>query len=104
MATKKTVQAEETMEETIQAAEAQPVEDAWATEVEVVVPRKQKGDDPQYYVCVNDRRFAFPANGKKQKMPLPVAEILQSSLDAEYEAEEFAEEMTRHAEESAKGL
>ena len=102
MATKKT-EAPETAEaqEMNEAAETQ---DPWKDEVEIVVPRKVKGDDPQYYVCVNDRRFAFPANGKRQKMPRPVAEILQSSLDAEYEAEEYAEEMNRKAAEAAKGL
>ena len=114
MATKKTAeQAEkETMTDESKAAETaaektaapeQPA-DEWAEEVEVFVPRKPKGDNPQYYVCVNDRRFAFPADGRRQKMPKPIAEILQSSLDAEYAADEYAEQMSRHANERAAGL
>ena len=88
---------EEIMEETAAAepAEKKPAKpaiiDEWAEEVEMIVPRKMKGDDPQYYVCVNDRRFYVPANGKRQKLPKPIAEVLQQSLEAEMEAEEFAD-------------
>ncbi len=107
MATKKNLTAEaEIIEEEIaeQTAEKAAPEDEWAEEVEVMVPRKRKDDDPQYYVCVNDRRYGFPANGKKQKMPKPIAEILMSSIEAEYAAEEYADEMNRHAAEAAAGL
>ena len=105
MATKKMQAAEaEIIEEEIEAQKPAEAVDPWSVEVEVMVPRKRKGDDPQYYVCVNDRRYAFPANGKKQKMPQPIAEILQSSIEAEYEAEEYAEEMNKRAAEAASGL
>ena len=70
---------------------------AWDETVDVVVPRKPKGEDQSWFICVNDRRFAVPANGKKQTLPRPVAEILNMSVEAEIEAEEFAEEMTRKA-------
>lgn len=98
MATKKT--APEVKEEKLEAAEEIKAEEAaeaeapvdpWDEEVEMYVPRKPKGDDQQYYVCVNDRRFAVPANGKRQKLPRPVAEVLQTSLDDEAAAEEYAE-------------
>lgn len=90
MATKKTddVKAAEPV-----AAEKPAEQDEWAEEVEIIVPRKPKGDDPQYYVCVNDRRFYIPANGKAQKLPKPIAEVLQQSLQAELEAEEFADSL-----------
>lgn len=105
MATKKqAAEAEIIAEEIAEQTAGSTVADEWAEEVEVMVPRKRKGDDPQYYVCVNDRRFAFPADGKRQKMPKPVAEILMSSIEAEYAAEEYAEEMNRHAAEAAQGL
>lgn len=65
--------------------------DSFEDMVEMVVPRKPKGEEQQYYVCVNDRRYGIPANGKMQKLPRPVAEILQESLNAEYAADEFAE-------------
>lgn len=106
MATKKqqTGEAEIIAEEIAEQTAGSTVLDEWAEEVEVMVPRKRKGDDPQYYVCVNDRRFAFPADGRKQRMPKPIAEILMSSIEAEYRAEEFAEEMNQHAANAAKGL
>ncbi len=66
---------------------------AWDEEVEMVVPRKSKGDDQQYYVCVNDRRYTVPANGRTQKLPRPIAEILQQSIEAEIEAEEYADKL-----------
>lgn len=68
---------------------------AWDETIEMFVPRKAKGDEQQYYVCVNDRRFAVPANNKIQKLPKPVALVLQESLEAENEADEFAESMPK---------
>ncbi|MBP5728802.1 MAG: hypothetical protein J6Y48_17160 [Clostridia bacterium] len=96
MATKKTVTKVESEEQEQlleqQAEEAEPVKgSAWDEEVPVVVPRKPKGQDQQFYVCVNDRRFTVPANGKQQMLPKPVAEILQAAIEAEYKAEDFAD-------------
>ena len=96
METKKTT-APEVKEEELEtaAAEEQAAKkatvDPWDEEVEMFVPRKPKGDDQQYYVCVNDRRFVVPANGKRQKLPRPIAEVLQTGLDDEAAAEEYAE-------------
>ena len=98
MATKKTTKPVET--ETEEQLLEQPAEEekaettvksAWDEEVPVVVPRKPTGQDQQFYVCVNDRRFTVPANGKQQMLPRPVAEILQAAIEAEYAAEEFAD-------------
>ena len=82
--------AEATGEEGMEAA---PVveKDPWDEMVEMFVPRKRAGDEQQYYVCVNDRRYTIPANNKVQTLPRPVAEVLQQGLDADREAEEFAE-------------
>lgn len=87
--------AAETNEE-IEAKEAPVTEqakavDEWDETIEMVVPRKPKGEDQQYYICVNDRRFMVPADGKVQKLPRPVAEILQASVQAEYAADDFAD-------------
>ena len=101
MATKKTVdQAEEVKEEVAQAEEVAKEEapaevDEWDIIDEMIVPRKPKGDDPSYYVCVNDRRFLIPADGKMQKLPRPVANVLRDSLEAEMEAEDFADSMPK---------
>ena len=64
---------------------------AWDEKVPMIVPRKPKGEDQQFYVCVNDIRYAIPANGKMQELPRPVAEILQAAIEAEYQADEFAD-------------
>ena len=97
MATKKSVtkveteEQEQLLEQPAEEQAEETVKDAWAEQVPVVVPRKPKGQDQQFYVCVNDRRFSIPANGKQQMMPRPVAEILQAAIEAEYAAEEFAD-------------
>ena len=67
--------------------------DPWDEQVTMIVPRKGRGEDQQYYVCVNDRRFSIPANGKMQSLPRPVAEVLEQSLISEAEAEEYAASM-----------
>jgi hypothetical protein len=72
-------------------AEEPAAKDPWDISQDVIVPRKPKGEDQQWYVCVNDRRFMVPANGKMQSLPKPVAEILLSAIQAEYAAEDFAD-------------
>lgn len=78
---------------TTRKAKAAEPKSAWDEKVEMIVPRKPKGEDQQYYVCVNDVRYAVPANGKMQKLPRPVAEILQDAIEADYKADEFADNM-----------
>ena len=93
MATKKTMEEkkeQEILEEQLEEIKAEPA-DEWLEEIEMIVPRKPKGEDQQWYVCVNDRRFMVPANGKMQSLPKPVAEILLSAIQAEYAAEDFAD-------------
>ena len=73
--------------------ETPAVTDPWDVEVSMHVPRRPRGDDPFYYICVNDRRFQVPANGQQQKLPQPVAEILQGLLDAENQADKYVDEL-----------
>lgn len=85
-------------ENAVQAAPAEEAEepkndDVWSQMVDVVVPRKPKGEDQNFYICINDRRFYIPANGKVQKLPLPVAEILADSLEDEAKAEDYMDSM-----------
>lgn len=98
MATRKTAaKAEEPMNEEELFEETEPAEeperpvDAWSETVSMVVPRKPKGEDQQFYVCVNDRRYMVPANGKVQELPKPVAEVLRAAIEAEYAADDFAD-------------
>lgn len=70
---------------------AEKPKDEWEEMVSVIVPRKPRGEEPTHYVCVNDRRFLLPANGKEQTMPKPIAEALQRSIEAEADAEDYAD-------------
>ena len=89
-AAEETTQEIKAAEEVVKEEEPAKV-DPWDELVPVVVPRKPKGEDQQFYVCVNDRRWMVPANGKTQQLPRPVAEILQESIQAEYAADDFAD-------------
>lgn len=103
MATKKPVKPEEEALEEV-AEEAQAAEgpkSSWDEMVDMIVPRKPKGEDQQFYICVNDRRYAVPANGKMQKLPRPVAEILKESIEAEYEAQDYADHMPNQSADGA---
>ena len=83
------IEAEEEMLNEEEYCEERP--DEWLQEEEMIVPRKPKGEDQQYYVCVNDRRFMIPANGKMQTLPKPIAEVLKASLEAEQDADDYAD-------------
>ncbi len=78
-----------------------PVQDPWDVKVTMFVPRKQTGDEQQYYVAINDRKFLVPANGKAQELPQPVAEVLAASLEQEAMAEKMSDEITKEAIENA---
>ena len=94
MATKKTVKEEteeQVLEEATEQTAAEAPKSAWDETVEMLVPRKPRGEEPFYYICVNDRRFEIPASGTMQKLPKPIALVLQDSLAAEIKAEEFAD-------------
>ena len=91
---KKTEVSEEMLEqpeaiEEAEAAEEPAAKSQWDIMETVRTPRKAKHDF--YYVCVNDRRFEIPADGKEHEMPKPIAEVLQQTLDAEAAADDFAE-------------
>lgn len=101
-------QNEETVTETatpeVKTEKAQPAQvpaqpenvDPWKEQVPVYVPRARASEDQNAYVCVNDRRFSVPRNGKTQMLPRPIAEALQTSIEAEYKAEEYAENIRVH--------
>ena len=99
MATKKTVTepVEEVLAEEPEKNEEEAPKSAWDEEIEMLIPRKPRGEEPFYYVCVNDRRFEIPANGTMQKLKKPIALVLQDSLAAEVRAEEFADSIPNNA-------
>ena len=94
MATKKNVETEPVeaaAAEEVAEAKTEAPASAWDETIEMLIPRKPRGEEAFYYVCVNDRRFEIPADGKLQKLPKPIALVLQDSLAAEIRAEEFAD-------------
>lgn len=84
---------EVTTAETVPGTEKDP----WTVNVEMLIPRRKQGEAEEYYVCVNDRRFYIPRNGKRQALPQPIAEALQNSLEAEAEADAYSEQITESA-------
>lgn len=78
-------------------AKAEEPKDPWEIYDEIIVPRKPRGAEQYYYVCVNDRSCQIPADGKMQKMRRPFAEALLMSLEAEAEADRFAENVPHEA-------
>ena len=38
---------------------------------------------------MNDLRFSVPRNGKTQKLPQPIGEVLMMGIEAEYKAQEY---------------
>lgn len=106
MATKKDA-AQETEQVTAQEPAQVPEKpkSKWDQKVKIYVPRKGKGDDQSWMVMVNDRIMYVPANGKMQELPLPIAKVLQAAVEAEAEAEEYANKVTSEAmSASAKGV
>lgn len=90
MATKKeTIKEPETVEG-VQAEEQKP-KSSWDIKVTRQIPRKPKGN--YFYICVNDRRFEIPAKGQTEELPLPIAEVLDQQIAAEYAAEDYAANM-----------
>ncbi len=80
----------------LQDAEPEPP-DPWEEYIDIIVPRKPRGAEQYYYVCVNDRSCQIPADGKIQRMRKPFAEVLLMSLEAEAEADRFAENIPHEA-------
>ena len=54
--------------------------DAWTVETEVLVPHREKTEDPWYWINVNNMSVQIPANDRYQKMKLPFACVLVDTL------------------------
>ena len=92
-AKKETIKEPETVEEVqaeTQAEEKKP-QSSWDIMVTRQIPRKPKGNF--FYICVNDRRFEIPAKGQTETLPLPIAEVLDQQIAAEYAADDYAANM-----------
>ena len=54
--------------------------DMWGIEVEVLVPHREKTEDPWYWIQVNNLSVQIPANDRYQAMKLPFACVLVDLL------------------------
>lgn len=79
-----------------EAALAQPV-DEWEEFIDIVVPRHGRGQEKTFFVSVNGRNAQIPADGKLQHLRKPHAIALLDSLEAEANAEQFAEDLPHEA-------
>ena len=98
MASKKSAQAQ--IEESIQAPQILPAEeapsDSWEIEEEVLVPRRPKGEEQFYWLCINGRSVQIPANGRVQTMKKPFAEALRNKIEADAAADDMADSIEVH--------
>lgn len=79
------------------AQEGKPSTDPWEEWIQVTPPRHGRGQEKTYFVSVNGRNAAIPADGKPIMLRKPHALALLDSLEAEASAEEFAENLPHEA-------
>ena len=82
---------------------AEAGEDPWNVMIEVLVPHREKSEDPWYWVNVNGRSAQIPANDRYQEMRLPWACVLvdllkyeKTSIDYQDSLEVFDPETNPH--------
>ena len=73
------------------------ISDVWEEYEEVYVPRHGRGQEPNFFISVNDRTVQIPADGKYHRMRKPFADILRMSIEAEAAADKYAEEVPHDA-------
>ena len=72
------------------------VQDVWKQTKEVLLPRAQENEQKFEFVCVNGRTFQVP-KGKRVKVPLPVAEVIENAQMQMEQADRESEEMENAA-------
>ena len=72
------------------------VQDVWQQTKEVLLPRAQENEQKFEFVCVNGRTFQVP-KGKRVKVPLPVAEVIENAQMQMEQADRESEEMEHAA-------
>lgn len=93
MAAKKTIDEEVTeVKQEAKKEVAKTEVDPWSVMKTIVLPRATDGSANFRFVSVNGRNFKV-LRGQPVSVPLPVADVLQHSLDAEEEAIRFIESL-----------
>ena len=67
--------------------------DAWTIETEVLVPHREKTEDPWYWIQVNNQSVQIPANDRYQKMKLPFACVLVDTLAYEKHSADYQDSL-----------
>lgn len=67
--------------------------DPWTVETEVLVPHREKTEDPWYWINVNGRSVQIPANDRYQKMKLPFACVLVDLLSYEKHSADYQDSL-----------
>ena len=65
--------------------------DLWKVKVSVRATRRTDTNDPNYWMSVNGRFLALPADDKYHELPLPFAECLVNTIHAERFVREYAD-------------
>ena len=64
--------------------------DPWKEMVEIKLPKAPKGEPNYEIASVNGRVFKIK-KGEKVKVPAPIAEVIEHSIEAQEEADEYME-------------
>lgn len=64
--------------------------DPWSVKAEIKLPKGPKGEPNYEIVSVNGRIFKIK-KGEKVKVPMPIAEVIEHSMEAQEEADEYME-------------
>ena len=67
--------------------------DPWTVEVEVLVPHREKTEDPWYWINVNGRSVQIPANDRLTVMKLPFACVLVDQLYYERRSADYQDSL-----------
>ena len=70
-------------------------EDPWEIKISVNAPRIGKGEE-SYWLCVNGRSIAVPANNRYYELALPFAQCLVDEIRNRYRAEDYADSIENY--------
>lgn len=87
----------QTKKETAKEPMPLPAEDEWEEYIDFVTPRHGRGQEKSFFVQVNGFNAQIPADGKMHHIRKPLALALLDSLEAEAQAEQFAEDLPHEA-------
>lgn len=67
--------------------------DPWDIEIEIMVPHREKTEDPWYWIQVNSRSVQIPAKDQFETMKLPFADVLVEMLKNEKKSLDYQDSL-----------